>query len=82
MHVDSDPAFVDLASNARRLQATSLHELFARDPDRAKALSFEWNDWRVDIAKERVDSDVLAALLGAAQAANLPHWIAALFAGE
>jgi glucose-6-phosphate isomerase len=82
MHVDSDPAFVDLATNARRLQATSLHELFARDPDRAKALSFEWNDWRVDIAKERVDSDALAALLGAAQAANLPHWIAALFAGE
>jgi glucose-6-phosphate isomerase len=82
MHADPDPALTDLAERARLLRATTLHELFARDPDRARTLAFEWNDWRADIAKERIDADALDALLGAAEAANLPHWIAALFAGE
>jgi glucose-6-phosphate isomerase len=76
------PALVDLAGAARRLRATTLHELFARDAQRADALTFEWNDWHADIAKERIDADALAALLRAAADANLSHWIAALFAGE
>ena len=75
-------ASADLAGAARRLRSTTLHELFARDPQRVTSLTFDWNDWRVDIAKERIDADALAALLRAAEDANLSHWIAALFAGE
>ena len=82
MHVESTPAFTDLSDHARRLQATSLHELFVRDPERVRALTVEWNDWRVDFAKERIDAETLGALLKAAEEANLAHWIAALFAGE
>ena len=74
--------FDDLAESARRLSATPLDALFARDPERAKSLSLEWNDWRADVSKERIDEPVVAALLRAAEAANLPHWIGALFAGE
>jgi glucose-6-phosphate isomerase len=74
--------FDDLAESARRLSATPLAALFARDPDRTKTLSLEWNDRRADVEKERIDEPALAALLRAAEAANLPHWIAALFAGE
>ena len=51
-------------------------------PHRTKSLTLDWNDWRVDFSKERIDRAALAALLGAAEAANLAHWIAALFAGE
>ena len=76
------PQFDDLADHARRLSATTLHELFACDPERARTLSFDWNDWRIDVSKERIDDPALDALLHAAEAANLPHWIAALFAGE
>jgi glucose-6-phosphate isomerase len=76
------PAFDHLADSARRLSATTLHELFARDPERAQTLTLDWNDWRADISKERIDEPTLAALLGVAEAANLPHWITALFAGE
>ena len=72
----------DLHDAARRLRATTLHELFARDPDRVTALTFDWNDWRADIAKERIDAETLKALLGSAEDANLGPWIAALFAGE
>ena len=82
MSADFASASDDLAESARRLASTTLHELFARNADRARALTFDWNDWRIDISKERIDEDALAALLRAAEAANLPHWIAALFAGE
>ncbi|HEY6895508.1 MAG TPA: glucose-6-phosphate isomerase, partial [Rhodanobacteraceae bacterium] len=80
--MSAPPQSDDLATHARRLAATSLHELFAREPARVKTLSFDWNDWTVDVSKERVDDATLDALLRAAEAANLPHWIAALFAGE
>ena len=82
MPADSASPFDDLADGARRLAATTLHELFASDDDRAAALTLDWNDWRIDVSKERVDEPVLDALLRAAEGANLPHWIAALFAGE
>ena len=82
MQPDANPESDDLAGHAHRLRATTLHELFARDPERADSLSFDWDDWRVDIAKERIDGAALHALLQAAAKANLAHWIAALFAGE
>jgi glucose-6-phosphate isomerase len=82
MPAEFDQTFVDLAASARRLQSTTLHELFARDADRAAALTFDWNDWRIDLSKERIDAAALTALLGAAEAVDLSHWIAALFAGE
>ena len=80
--MSAPPQFDDLADHARRLSATTLHELFARDPERARALSFDWNDWRVDVSKERIDDKALDALLRAAEDATLAHWIAALFSGE
>jgi len=80
--MSAPPQFDDLADHARRLSATTLHELFARDPKRAQTLSFDWNDWRIDVSKERIDDPALDALLHAAESASLPHWIAALFAGE
>src|SRR5207249_4653989 len=80
--MSEDPPLDELHDAARRLRATTLHELFAREPERATALTFAWNDWRADIAKERIDGEALDALLRAAERGNLPHWIAALFAGE
>jgi glucose-6-phosphate isomerase len=76
----SDPS--ELQNAAQRLRATTLADLFARDPARAEAFAVEWNGWRADIAKERIDKDALDLLLRSAASANLAHWIAALFAGE
>jgi glucose-6-phosphate isomerase len=73
---------VPLAAAAQRLRATRLTELFARDPRRAQALAFAWNDWYVDLAKERIDAPTFAALLDHARSTNLEQWIRALFAGE
>jgi glucose-6-phosphate isomerase len=82
MPADPAPLSDVLTDCARRLSSTTLLELFAHDADRAKTLTFDWNDWLVDVSKERIDEPALAALLRAAESANLPHWIAALFAGE
>ena len=82
MRTETDSLPSDLADRARRLRATTLHELFARDAARAEALAFEWDDWRIDLSKERIDAGTLDALVQAAEAANLSHWIHALFAGE
>ena len=78
----TEASIADLAGRAHALRATTLHELFARDPARVAALTFEWNDWRIDASKERLDTGTLDALVAAADAANLSQWIAALFAGE
>ena len=75
------PAF-DLAEHRRALARTPLAQLFARDPERFERLSFGWDDWLVDLSKERLARDTLPLLLAHARGAELPGWIAALFAGE
>jgi glucose-6-phosphate isomerase len=82
MLAENDSAASGLAEHAKRLRATRLSELFARDPQRVAALTLDWDDWRVDLSKERIDEAALAALLTAADTVGLPNWIAALFAGE
>lgn len=72
----------DLAEHRRALAGTPLAELFARDPGRFGHLSFAWDSWLVDLSKERLGPDTLPLLVAQAEAAGLPGWIAALFAGE
>ncbi len=73
---------LDLAEHRRAAARTPLAQLFARDPERFERLSFGWDDWLVDLSKERLARDTLPLLLAHARAAGLPGWIAALFAGE
>ncbi len=72
----------DLAEHRRAVAGTPLAELFARDPGRFGHLSFAWDSWLVDLSKERLGPDTLPLLIAHAEAAGLPGWIAALFAGE
>ena len=71
-----------IAHAARALASRRLTELFDRDPTRVPRLTFAWNDWRADLAKERITPEAMALLVAHAEACNLPHWISALFAGE
>ncbi|HVN34827.1 MAG TPA: glucose-6-phosphate isomerase [Casimicrobiaceae bacterium] len=76
------PAAADLAAHCRALTRRTLAELFALDPERYARLSFAWDDWLVDLSKERLGTDTLPLLAAHAAATGLPGWIAALFAGE
>ncbi len=76
------PDLQDLTDHCRALSGTPLAAFFARDPDRFARLSFAWDDWLVDLSKERLGPDTLPLLVAHAAAAGLPGWIAALAAGE
>ncbi|MEP7181043.1 MAG: glucose-6-phosphate isomerase [Betaproteobacteria bacterium] len=76
------PSAAALADHRRALAATPLAGLFARDPQRFERLSFAWEDWLVDVSKERLAADTLPLVAAHARAIGLEGWIAALFAGE
>ena len=71
-----------IAGAARALRRERLIDLFANDRSRVPRMTLEWGDWRVDFSKERLTPDALALLVAHAEASNVPHWVAALFAGE
>jgi glucose-6-phosphate isomerase len=71
-----------IAGAARALRRERLIDLFANDRSRVQRMTLDWGDWRVDFSKERLTPDALALLVAHAEACNVPHWIAALFAGE
>jgi glucose-6-phosphate isomerase len=82
MNLTPVPTATDLASHCRALSRRTLADLFALDPERFTRLSFAWDDWLVDLSKERLGTDTLPLLVAHAAATGLPGWIAALFAGE
>jgi len=71
-----------LRAAARTLAATPLASLFERDPRRVERLTFAWEGFRADLAKERITPEVLAGLCAYGSASGIERWIAALFAGE
>ena len=73
-------------SNLEKLHAskadTTLRELFDRDADRAKKLTFDAAGLHVDLSKQLIDADVVDALVSLADTAQLRTKIDAMFAGE
>jgi glucose-6-phosphate isomerase len=76
------PVPTDLAEHRRALAGKTLAQLFAADSGRFAELSFAWDDWLVDISKERLTPETFALLVAHARDTGLEGWIAALFAGE
>ena len=79
---DATPSERALAEHARVIASRSLPGMFDADPDRFARLSFRWDDWLVDLSKERITPDTLQLLVQHAREIGLEGWIAALFAGE
>ena len=76
------PVDTDLANHRHALAGQTLAQLFAGDPERFDHLSFSFDDWLVDLSKERLTRETLLLLVAHARDAGLEGWIAALFAGE
>jgi glucose-6-phosphate isomerase len=75
-------AWTAVESEAARLAKASLLDLFAADPKRAAALTFEAPHLIADFSKQRIDGVALNAMAGAAQAADFEGWRTKLFAGD
>jgi len=75
-------AWQAVAAERARLAGCRMTELFAADPQRAARHTLEVAGLYVDLSKHLLDDAALAALLTLAEAAELPRWRTALFAGE
>ncbi|WP_028709183.1 glucose-6-phosphate isomerase [Propionicicella superfundia] len=75
------PAWARLAS-LHSAFVPDLRGAFAADPDRARRFSYAVGDLHVDLSKNLVDDEVLAALVELAEQVGLPARRDAMYAGE
>ena len=84
MHRDltQTPAWARLSQARDRLANTHLRELFATDAQRFQNFSRQTHDLLLDFSKQRLDGEVLDALVALAEATDVNGWRERLFAGE
>ena len=63
-------------------KGTTIRQLFAADPARAEKYTASAAGWTLDYSKNRIDANVMKALLKLAEAANLKAEIEKMFTGE
>ena len=78
---DFTAAWQAVAAAQSRLADCRMTDLFAADPQRVARYTLDVADLHVDLSKHLLDTAALEALLQLAQAADLPRWREALFAG-
>ena len=71
-----------LRNHAARLSDTTIQDLFAQEPERARQFTAAAAGMRLDFSKNRIDSAAWEGLLELAQEAQLAEGIAAMFNGE
>jgi len=76
------PAWKHAERHAHGLRDVHLREMFARDATRFQRLSVRWDDWLLDLSKQRILPETLPLLADLWQAADVPGWIAKMRAGE
>jgi glucose-6-phosphate isomerase len=74
--------FPELEPHAARLRGTTLRALFDESPDRAERMSVTAGELELDLSKNLLDDDAVAALVALARERGLPERIEAMFTGE
>ncbi len=74
-------AWASLEQSAERIKATTLSDLFAGDPSRSEALSFEAAGYVIDLSKNLIDEQVIGELIDLAQEVGVTELRDAMFAG-
>ncbi|MDD7384419.1 MAG: glucose-6-phosphate isomerase [Actinomycetaceae bacterium] len=75
------PAWAKLKALAQNSQV-DLAQAFAADPQRAQRYTFNAGDLLVDLSKELIDDDILAALIELAEQTHVAERREAMFTGE
>ncbi|AWB83652.1 glucose-6-phosphate isomerase [Corynebacterium liangguodongii] len=79
--ITATPAWHNLAQLFDAKRAVTLRDLFSADPQRAAALTFDAAGLHVDLSKNLIDGEVVAALVALAEHAELPRRIEEMFTG-
>ena len=82
MDITAQPQWTALEQLFQEKKKFNLRELLAADASRATTLTFDAAGLHVDLSKNLVDTDVLAALVDVARAADVEGRRDAMFAGE
>ncbi|MCQ4625295.1 glucose-6-phosphate isomerase [Corynebacterium sp. CCUG 69979] len=80
--ITSTAAWNNLLKLHAEKKATTLRELFAHDDHRAETYTFDAAGLHVDLSKNLVDADILAALVELAEEADLKGATEKMFTGE
>ncbi|MEM9652558.1 MAG: glucose-6-phosphate isomerase [Actinomycetota bacterium] len=80
--ITTTTAWQQLADHASAIKATTIPQLFERDPGRAKDLTVEAAGLYVDFSKNRITTETLDQLVALAEAADVSGMRDAMFAGE
>jgi len=80
--LDALPSWAALRAHAQELEDSTLGDLFAADPARGGALTFEAEGLLLDASKQRVTAQTLELLVALAREAGLEERVTAMFAGE
>ena len=78
----STPAWAALEAHHATIGGTHLRELFAADPGRVEALTFEAAGITADLSKHRVTAETLSLLVALAEERGVPERWAAMFRGD
>ncbi|BBX86265.1 glucose-6-phosphate isomerase [Mycolicibacterium aubagnense] len=80
--IATTPAWQALTAHHAAVEATTLRELFADDPERGRELTLTVGDLYIDYSKHRVTRETLTLLLDLARTAGLEERRDAMFAGQ
>lgn len=80
--VTTTEPWATLSERYSAMKATTLRDLFANNPNRAQELSFEAAGLHVDLSKNLIDADTVAAFTELAKASGMREKIKAMFDGE
>ncbi|HTN20910.1 MAG TPA: glucose-6-phosphate isomerase [Pelobium sp.] len=75
-------AYEYLSNHLVDMADTHMKDLFAKDPERFKKFSIQFNDIFVDYSKNRIDDKTIALLLQLAKECDLENAINSMFNGE
>ena len=82
MTVTASRPWADLSAHRLEIEKLHLRDFFARDPQRAGALSLSFEDILYDFSKQRLTPETIGLLVALASEAFVPEWIERMFGGE
>src|SRR5476651_1583717 len=78
----SSPAWQNLENHYAENKLVAMRDLFAKDPERFKKFSLEFEGLLLDFSKNRITGETLSLLRALAVDRDVPGWAKKMFAGE
>lgn len=75
-------AWSNLLAHFQEVKDLKMQDFFAEDHNRVKDFSLEWNDFFVDLSKNRITGETISLLLDLTKEVRLKEAIDAQFSGE